>query len=62
METYFLFKGFGVTYSSITGTTSVDRLGFVIEVFRGQGEQAGAKLAVDYILRCLEIREELLNL
>lgn len=49
METYQNYKGYGITYSSMTGTTTVDKYGFTIEVFARKGEQKGIELAKEYI-------------
>lgn len=39
METYQNYKGYGITYSSISGTTTVDKYGFTIQIFPRLGEQ-----------------------
>jgi hypothetical protein len=49
METYQNYNGYGITYSSMTGTTKVDKYGFTIQVFSRMGEQKGLELAKSYI-------------
>lgn len=49
METYQNYQGYGITYSSITGTTKVDKYGFTIQVFTRLGEQKGLDLAKAYV-------------
>jgi glycogen synthase len=49
METYQNYNGYGITYSSMTGTTKVDKYGFTIQVFSRMGEQKGLELAKAYI-------------
>jgi hypothetical protein len=49
METYQNYQGYGITYSSITGTTKVDKNGFTIQTFSRLGEQKGFELAKAYI-------------
>ena len=49
METYQNYKGYGITYSSMTGTTKVDKYGFIIQVFTILGEQKGLELAKAYV-------------
>jgi hypothetical protein len=49
METYQNYNGYGITYSSMTGTTKVDKYGFTIQVFSRMGEQKGVELAKSYI-------------
>lgn len=49
METYQNYQGYGITYSSMTGTTKVDKWGFTIQVFTRLGEQKGLDLAKAYV-------------
>lgn len=49
METYKNYQGYGITYSSMNGTTKVDKYGFTIQVFSRLGEQKGLELAKAYI-------------
>ena len=40
METYHTYKGYGITYFTMTGTTYINGfLGYVIKVFKEVGEQ-----------------------
>ena len=48
-ETYKVYKGFGIRYVSITGTTFVEEDGVVIEQFNGKGELEGNRLAIEFI-------------
>jgi hypothetical protein len=49
VETYETFKGFGIRYISITGTTFVEDFGFILKQFVGYGEIHGRKAAEEYI-------------
>ncbi len=50
MQTYQSYKGYGITYYSMSGTTIVDKYGFEIKVFSRLGEMDGenkAKIFID---------------
>lgn len=50
METYINYRGYGIRYVTIGGTTFVEgTLGSTIEEFRGLGEMDGKKAAKKYI-------------
>lgn len=49
METYSDYKGYGIKYSSMSGTTKVVQYGFIFRVFTGLGEEKGLLLAKSYI-------------
>lgn len=49
METYHNYKGYGVTYYSLGGTTVVDFYGLELKSFFGIGELAGKDKAHIYI-------------
>ncbi len=49
METYQNYKGFGITYYQISGTTIVDYNGTEIKTFPRLGESAGEEAAKKYI-------------
>jgi len=49
METYQSYKGFGIRYSTLTRTTTVESAGFMLTSFPGRGESAGLILAKEYI-------------
>lgn len=51
METYSNYRGYGITYTSMNGNTSVDHYGTTLHIFYGVGESTGKKLAMDYIDR-----------
>ena len=53
MLTYQDYKGYGITYSSMTGTTKVVLYGFPIKIFSKMGEQKGEELARAYIDKML---------
>jgi len=49
MEVFTNYKGYGIRYVSITGTTYVEDFGEILKIFRGCGELMGNKLAREYI-------------
>jgi len=49
MELYENYKGWGIRYIQITGTTSVEHFGFLIKEFVGKGEMEGNMLAKGFI-------------
>jgi hypothetical protein len=49
METYQVYNDYGITYYSISGTTEVDDLGFVMKRFVGLGEAKGIEAAKNFI-------------
>jgi hypothetical protein len=49
MLSYQNYKGYGISYSSMTGDTIVDNYGFSLKIFARKGEIDGLKLAKDYI-------------
>lgn len=50
METYTTYKGYGITYFTLTGTTYVNGCnGKPIKVFKNLGEQKGNQKAKEYI-------------
>lgn len=49
MLTYQDYKGYGIRYSSITGNTTIDDMGFVFKTFDKKGEQEGLRLAKEFI-------------
>ena len=49
MQTYQSYKGYGITYFEMSGTTKVDYLGFTLEIFSRLGEMRGEELAKAYI-------------
>ncbi len=57
METYQDYKGYGISYSSITGNTRIDYSGFTLKVFVRRGEIYGLKLAKEYIDSMLSLSE-----
>jgi hypothetical protein len=60
MEVYQNYKGYGIKYISIYGTTIVDYCGFTLEIFKNKGEELGLKLAKEFIddsIKNLEIEQ-----
>jgi DNA gyrase/topoisomerase IV subunit B len=49
METYTNYKGFGISYSTFGGTTTVDQYGMTIKRFKALGEMKGKEEAKKYI-------------
>ncbi len=49
METFFYYKGFGIKYRSMGGTTFVTDMGFTLRKFIGMGCIDGEKEAKKYI-------------
>ena len=49
MVAYQDYKGYGITYSSMTGDTVVDNYGFPLKIFARKGQMAGLRMAKDYI-------------
>lgn len=49
MVTYTNYKGCGITYCNITGTTIVDYIGYILVRFEKLGEIDGIEKAKDYI-------------
>jgi len=49
MKTYNVYKGFGIRYITITGTTFVEDFGFILREFIGYGAIHGKKAAEEYI-------------
>jgi len=49
MEAHFNYKGYGINYREIGGTTRVQRLGFTLAKFEGVGCIQGELNAKDYI-------------
>ena len=49
METYQNYKGYGIEYSTLWGTTRVIFNGFTMKTFVGLGEQKGLGAAKEYI-------------
>ena len=49
METFYFYKGYGVRYSELSGTTFVEKFGFAIETFEGIGFSEGKRLAEELI-------------
>ena len=49
METFSWYKGYGINYRTISGTTSVQSNGETIAQFPGLGELAGNKAAKAWI-------------
>ena len=49
METYTNYNGYGISYSSITGTTTVDAFGVPIKKFEQMGEAKGKAEAMKFI-------------
>ena len=56
METYHQYKGYGVRYYQVSGTTHVEDNGHPIKAFKWCGEITGRECAHTYIDR-LEIME-----
>mgnify|MGYP000889432368 FL=1 len=49
METYQNYKGYGITYYEMSGTTRVDKWGFMLASFPRLGEMKGLDEAKKYI-------------
>jgi len=49
METYTNYKGYGISYSTFGGNTTVDHYGMPIKKFKALGEMKGKELAKKYI-------------
>ena len=49
MLSYQNYKGYGISYSSMTGDTVVDNYGFTLQIFARKGQMDGLQLAKDYI-------------
>lgn len=49
METFQNYEGYGISYSSISGTTKVVDYGFTLKSFVGLGEHDGLISAKKYI-------------
>lgn len=49
MEFFYYYKGYGIRYLQIGGTTLIEDLGLPIKEFLGKGELEGEKLAKAYI-------------
>jgi hypothetical protein len=49
MEVFSWYKGFGIRYYQIGGTTDIEEGGFPIKSFEGKGEIEGRKMAEKYI-------------
>lgn len=49
METHQNYRGFGISYQTFGGTTTIDDCGFPTKVFRGYGEIKGEKAAKAWI-------------
>lgn len=49
METYTTYKGYGIAYSSITGTTTIYLDGQPLKQFRNLGEMNGKAKAIKSI-------------
>lgn len=49
MEVYTNYKGFGIRYMQLTGTTYVEDGGIVIESYPGYGEIKGMEAAKEFI-------------
>lgn len=41
METYQNYRGFGISYQTFGGNTTVDDCGFPVQIFCGYGEISG---------------------
>jgi len=49
METFFYYKGYGIKYSSMNGSTFVMDMGFTLRKFIGIGCVNGEKEAKKYV-------------
>ncbi len=49
MEVYQSYKNYSITYYSSSGTTVIDKWGFLIKIFDRLGEIKGDELAKSYI-------------
>ena len=49
METYTTYKGYGITYYSLVGTTLITEGGFNVKIFPSLGEQKGLEEAKKFI-------------
>ena len=49
MEIFQHYRGWGIRYRQITGTTYVEHFGFHVKKFIGKGEIDGNKLAKEFI-------------
>lgn len=49
METYQNYKGYGITYTTFGGTTTVDYAGRTVKIFPRLGESDGLEAAKEYV-------------
>ena len=61
MLQYTNYKGFGINYSSIGGTTSVNYCGFLLEEFENMGQAKGKDLAMNFVDELCDASQQLAN-
>lgn len=59
MESFYWYKGYGIRYDDITGTTRVEYCGIPLRVYKKRGKTTGDKKAKKYIDELVKYKEKL---